>query len=131
MSMPTYRIRLILVLYVLLVVLVSLCPGGGPSLWRIGKELDAFTLVHFIAYSGMAVLALLSFGSRTARLVALLSAVGLGAMLEWGQSFVPGREMSLVDQMINTLGVLSGTLFFRLQGRALVDWLESFFKQPA
>lgn len=129
--MPTYRIRLILVLYVLLVVLVSLCPGGGPSLWRIGKELDAFTLVHFIAYSGMAVLALLSFGSRTARLVALLSAVGLGAMLEWGQSFVPGREMSLVDQMINTLGVLSGTLFFRLQGRALVDWLESFFKQPA
>lgn len=129
--MPISKIRLTLVFYVLSVVLVSLLPGGGPSLWRIGKGLDVFTLVHFLAYSGMAVLALLSFGSRTARFLALLSAVGLGALLEWGQSFVPSREMSLIDQIVNTLGVLSGALFFRFQGSTLVDWLRSFFEQQA
>jgi len=76
----------------------------------------------------MAVLALLSFGSRTAQSLALLSAVGLGALLEWGQSFVPSREMSLIDQIVNTLGVLSGALFFRYQGHALMDWLRSCLK---
>jgi VanZ family protein len=74
----------------------------------------------------MAVIALLSFGSKKAGLVALLSAVGLGALLEWGQSFVPGREMSLTDGITNTLGVLSGALFFRLQGHILINWLRSY-----
>jgi VanZ family protein len=125
--MHTSKIRLVLAFYVLLVVLMSLLPGParGPSLGKLGDVL------HFLAYSGMAVLALLSFGSRTARFLALLSAVGLGALLEWGQSFVPSREMSLIDQIVNTLGVLSGALFFRFQGSALVDWLRSFFEQQA
>ncbi len=122
--MHTSKIRLALAFYVLLVVLMSLLPGParGPSLGHLGDVL------HFLAYSGMAVLALLSFGSKTARFVSLLSAVGLGALLEWGQSFIPGRQMSFMDQIANTLGVLSGALFFRYQGHALMDWLRSCLK---
>jgi VanZ family protein len=122
--MHTSKIRLVLAFYVLLVVLMSLLPGParGPSLGHLGDVL------HFFAYSGMAVLALLSFGSKTAIFVSLLSAVGLGALLEWGQSFIPGRQMSFMDQIANTLGVLSGALFFRFQGHALIDWLRSCLK---
>jgi VanZ family protein len=75
----------------------------------------------------MAILASLGFRSKVARFVALVFAVGLGALLEWGQSFVPGRDMSFADGIANTLGVFSGMLFFRLQGKALVDRLRLYF----
>ena len=101
------KMVLIFALYVLLVIFVSLVPSGGISLWHIDK------IGHFLAYAGMAILALLTFDSGIARISALIFAVALGAALEWGQSFVPGRDMSLLDGIANTLGVLSGTLLFR------------------
>jgi VanZ family protein len=101
------KMGLIFALYVLLVIFVSLVPGEGISLWHIDK------IGHFLAYAGMAVLAFLTFDSGRARISALVFAVALGAALEWGQSFVPGRDMSLLDGIANTLGVLAGTLLFR------------------
>ena len=113
------KIRLVLLVYVLLVILVSLLPSSGFSFWHIDK------IGHFFAYCGMAILALLSFGVGSTRLVALLAAVGLGALLEWGQSFVPGRDMSLADGIVTALGVLAGALFFRFRGYILLDWARS------
>jgi VanZ family protein len=111
--------RFLLLCYVLLVILVSLVPSSGdPSTWPIDK------VGHFAAYAGMAVLAFLSFDTWTARLAALVGSVGLGAILEWGQSFVPGRDMSLVDALANTLGLLAGTMGFRFYGRVLSDWIK-------
>jgi len=112
------KIRIALLIYVLLVILVSLLPNGGVS---VGNS-DKFG--HFFAYGGMSVLALLSFDSKPARLVALLGAVGLGALLEWGQSFVPGRDMSLADGIANALGVLVGALSFRFFGYILLNWIR-------
>ena len=103
-----WKMTLIFALYVLLVILVSLFPSTGISPVR---HIDK--IGHFLAYMGMAILALLTFDSGIARISALLFAVALGAALEWGQSFVPGRDMSLLDGIANTLGVLSGTLLFR------------------
>ena len=111
------RIRLFLLVYVLLVIVVSFLPSSGePSTLPIDK------VGHFIAYAGMAILALLSFETWPARLAALVGAIGLGGLLEWGQSFIPGREMSWLDELANTLGVLAGAVGFRLWGRALFDW---------
>jgi VanZ family protein len=107
--MSLSKIRVVAVCYLLLIVLASLLPGEGAS------SLPGYNVGHFLAYTGMAVLALLSFRSKTARFVALLAAVALGGLLEWGQSFVPGRNMSLIDEIVNTLGVLSGTVFFRFR----------------
>ena len=114
------KMRLACPLYVLLVVSVSLFPSRGLSFWHLDK------IGHFLAYSGMAILAFLTFNNTTARLSALVFAIGLGAVLEWGQSWVPGRDMSLVDGIANTLGVLSGVLLFRFRGRALAEWLKSY-----
>jgi VanZ family protein len=69
-------------------------------------------ITHFLGYAGLAILALLSFQRLIPRLLALIGAVGLGALLEWGQSFVPGRDMSLLDGVANSLGVLAGALIF-------------------
>jgi hypothetical protein len=85
------KMVLIFALYVLLVIFVSLFPSEGISLWHIDK------IGHFLAYAGMAILAFLTFDSGIARISALFFAVALGAALEWGQSFVPGRDMSLLD----------------------------------
>lgn len=116
------KIRYVLLIYVTLVVVVSLAPSSGASFWHIDK------IGHFLAYGGMAILALLSFPVNSSRLAALLGCVALGAFLEWGQSFVPGRDMSLVDGLANTLGVLTGALFFRCQGQRLPDWIRAHFE---
>ena len=105
----------VFVAYVLIVVFVSLLPSGGISLWHIDK------IGHYLAYAGMAILAFLTFKSRVGQVGALIFAVGLGAVLEWAQSFVPGRDMSVADGMANTLGVISGAVCFYLWGEQIAD----------
>ena len=116
----TRKIHFVLLVYVLLVILVSLMPSSGISTWHFDK------IGHFFAYGVMAILVLLSFEGNFTQIAALLGAVGLGALLEWGQSFIPGRSMSLIDGIANTLGVLIGALFFRFRGQMLLDWIRSF-----
>jgi VanZ family protein len=55
----------------------------------------------------------------------VLCTITLGFLLEGGQSFVPGREMSLADGIVNTCGVTTGMLLFNWQGRAVENWLSS------
>ena len=114
------KLRFVLLIYVLLVILVSLVPSREPSIGHIDK------IGHFLAYGGMAILALLSFDGKPTRIAALLGSVGLGALLEWVQSFIPGRDMSLMDGIVNGLGVLLGAVFFRFWGQILRDWIKSF-----
>jgi len=70
------RMRLALVAWALGIVIVSLVPSTGVSLWNLDK------VGHWFAYTGLAVLICLSFGVTTARLVGLIGAVALGALLE-------------------------------------------------
>ncbi len=46
--------------------------------------------------------------------VAVLMVMGVvyGALVEWYQTFVPGREAELMDGLANALGVLAGYLLF-------------------
>ena len=83
---------------------------------------------HFLAYLGMALLAALSFKAVYPQIFALLFAVILGAALEWCQSFVPGREMSLIDGIANTLGVISGFLLYRFRGQRISSYADRFIK---
>jgi VanZ family protein len=56
-----------------------------------------------------------AFEGAEVRVSALVGAVMLGALLEWGQSYVPGRTMSLADGIVNTSGVVSGALLYRFR----------------
>ena len=108
-------------LYVLGLILVSLLPGSGrSSFWHLDK------IGHFIAYAGMAVLMMLNFDSRVARVTGIVFGVLLGGILEWGQSFVPGREMSIVDAIANTLGLLAGVFIYRAWGESISQIVKRF-----
>ncbi len=112
--------RLVCSLYILGIVIVSLLPrnlllsGTVPHLDKVG---------HLIAYTGLGFLIGMSFRRGNGRLLMTLFAIGLGFLLEWGQSFIPGREMSLADGIVNTFGVLLGLIFWRQWGGFFSRWL--------
>jgi glycopeptide antibiotics resistance protein len=49
--------------------------------------------------------------------LAALITIGYGCLDEFHQSFVPGRYASLQDILLNTIGVVAGTLFFLAMAR--------------
>ena len=117
------RKRLIFALYVLAVILVSLAPGDLiPSSELSWAHMDK--VGHFLAYIGLGSLIGLTFPTRNGRILAALCTIMLGFLLEWGQSFVPGREMSLADGLVNTGGVLLGLVLFRLWSRFVAERLD-------
>ena len=110
------RSRAALLIWLLGIVVVSLVPSTGASFWNVDK------IGHFLSYAGLAVLICLNFDGTKARLGALVGAVALGAVLELGQSYVPGRDMSLLDETANALGVLAGAVVFRFREGDLRRW---------
>ncbi len=72
-------------------------------------DLDHIDLVeHALAYGWLALLALRAFKTRGPAITAAWSMVLLGAALEVGQHFVPGRYTSWSDMLANTAGVIIG-----------------------
>jgi len=69
-------------------------------------------LVHFSAFSGLALLALWSYGVRYLMLAGLIA---YGLATETGQAFIPSRSFEWLDFAADTAGVLlasSAYLFF-------------------
>lgn len=90
--------------YTALVAFVSLKPASGVSIGSYDKA------AHFLTY---ALFAGLAWGiSRSSRSFAYVCAaiVVYGALMEFGQSFVPGRDMSMLDLVANTMGVVLGAV---------------------
>jgi VanZ family protein len=81
-------------------------------------------LLHFTAYFGLAVLATVALGRTRAILVATMSLVVLGGVLEILQAFT-GRDAEWLDEAANACGVLSGValglVLLRLVGRLQSD----------
>lgn len=106
------RPRVVLPLYILAIIAVSVVPsGGGVPLWNLDK------VGHYLAYTGLAVLVCIRFDGPARRVWGLLGAIALGAALELIQSQIPGRDMSLLDGLVNTAGVLTGLAIFTARGR--------------
>jgi VanZ family protein len=64
-------------------------------------------ILHFIAYFGLAWLAGVAVTSPAMAVRAFLALVLLGGLLEIAQGFT-GRDMSVYDELANTIGVLVG-----------------------
>ena len=96
---------------------LSLLPGLELPV----KFWSADKLLHFLGYAWLGGLPLLAFaGGDTARNVAYCM-IPLGGLLEWGQSFMPGRTASMMDAVANAVGVFIGiwiveTLLARCRG---------------
>ena len=119
MSKVQKALRLLLLMELLGIIYLSLkSPNGGVNVQLNDK------VGHFIGYGVLSLNTFLVFGFRT-RLqttLILLFLIGWGVLMEGLQGFVPGREVSGLDIVANSIGVAIGTaLYFvwkRYQSRA-------------
>jgi VanZ family protein len=107
--------QIVFLFYIMLIAVVSLVPSDSRSLPV--KHIDK--VGHFLAYVLMAVLALVSYEKRGGQISAVLLTVVIAILLEWGQSFVPGRLATLTDGVTNILGLLAGVLLYGFYFRRL------------
>jgi len=78
----------------------ELAPSGGiPGMWD--------KLQHFIAYAGLAGMAVLALGERRHAIRVAAALIVMGAALEVIQAFV-GRDASIRDEIANAIGALTG-----------------------
>lgn len=116
---PHIIFRLLFVGCTLLIIFASLVPVS-PDI----SIQNADKAGHYLAYASLALLACLAFPARNEQILALVFVLGLGFLLEGIQSTLPTREMSLLDGLANSLGVLSGVILYHVQGGALRKWLR-------
>jgi VanZ family protein len=74
----------------------------------IGRVHISFKVLHFCAYTSLALIALVAVRRRSAAVLAALAMILLGVALEFGQKLVPGRSCEIRDMFINGVGVLTG-----------------------
>lgn len=85
----------------------ELLPGGSaPIRWIAATGLSDKTL-HFSAYLLLAVIPVVGFQQRRGVLAAL-SMILLGFVLDRMQSLIPGRSFEIADLLANALGVGAG-----------------------
>ena len=86
-------------------------PGFEAHVWD--------KLLHFIAYFGLTGIGTVALDARRSALYAVLGMIALGGALEIVQGFI-GRDMSIYDELANSLGAISGFfagwLFLRALG---------------
>jgi VanZ family protein len=116
-------LRWLFLLYVTGIILASLMPSDLMP--RTG-QLHFDKVEHFLAYTGLSFLIGLTFVTGHGRVVAALCVIGMGFLLEGGQFFLPGRDMSLADGLVNTGGVLLGLLLFRLWDQPITALLDRY-----
>ncbi len=101
-----------------MVVALSIAPGlGRPDdtlfSWLVLNTATPIQkALHIVVYAVLAVLwmwTLHSVESRATRaILAFAATAGMGAVLEWHQTRVPGRYGTIADVILNVIGVIVG-----------------------
>lgn len=115
MNKVQIALRILLVLELIGICYLSLkSPDGGVQV-KLNDKVG-----HFIGYSILSLNTFLVFGFKTTKkgMSLIFGLLGLGGLLEIFQGFVPGREVSMMDIVANSTGVLIGT--------ALYSWWKKY-----
>ena len=94
--------NLIFVAYAGIVAAMSLRPGTDTSIDPLDK------IVHLLVYYIFAVFGYRALRNKRYYPYLCLGIIVYGGLLELGQSYIPGRDMSAYDLLANTVGVLLG-----------------------
>ena len=118
LSVPALSRWGITLIFAALIVALSISPGidrSGDNLfvWIIVRTPNLLQkIMHVATYAILAVLWMWTLESVESRIVrtalAIIATVGMGAVLEWHQTRVPGRFGTIFDVLLNTLGALVG-----------------------
>jgi VanZ family protein len=109
MSKVQKALRLMLLLEFVGIIYLSLkSPNGGVNVQLNDK------VGHFIGYGVLSLNTFLVFGFHPVKKgsLFLFGLLGMGTLLEGLQGFVPGREVSGLDILANSIGVAIGTTLY-------------------
>jgi hypothetical protein len=82
---------------------------------NVGRLPVSDNVLHFCAYTWLALLALLAIRRRSLAVLTALATILLGVALQFGQDLVPGRAFEIRDMFINGFGILTGIAIGILQ----------------
>ena len=99
-SEPMHTI--VFILYAGIVGVVSLYPGGDGSVDHLDK------VAHLLVYYIFAVFGYRMLANKRYYLYLCLGIITYSGLIELGQSYIPGREMSGFDLLANIAGVVLG-----------------------
>ena len=118
LSVPASTRWVITLIFAAIVVVLSISPGverPGDNIfvWFIVRTPSFIQkIMHVTTYAALAMSwmwTLDSIESRTVRIaLTIIATIGLGAVLEWHQTRVPGRFGTLFDVALNALGATIG-----------------------
>ena len=106
------------------VVVGSLLPAASPVIVAVGRVHISLKVLHFCAYTSLALMALVAIRRRSAAVLAALAMILLGVALEFGQKLVPGRSCEIRDMVINGAGVLTG-IAIGILGRRIIPAIST------
>ena len=95
---------IVFIVYAGIVAFTSLYPGGSQSVEHLDK------VVHLLVYYIFAVLGYRMLANKRHYLYMCFGIVAYSGLIELGQSYIPGREMSMLDLLANIVGVALGAL---------------------
>ena len=95
---------IVFVVYAGIVAVTSLSPGGNQGVEHLDK------VVHLLVYYIFAVLGYRMLADKRYYLYVCLGIIAYSGLIELGQSYIPGREMSAFDLLANIVGVALGAL---------------------
>lgn len=95
------KFRVPLIIIIALIIIFSLLPSTGEE-----SKLPFDKLEHFIAYFSLMFFIMLSFSSRVVRIAGFFLSIGLGILMEYAQQFIPGRQVSMYDEIANVSGLV-------------------------
>jgi VanZ family protein len=93
--------------YAGVVALTSLYPGSNESVEHLDK------VVHLLVYYIFAVFGYRMLANKRHYLYICLGIIVYSGLIELGQSYIPGREMSALDLLANIAGVALGVIVMR------------------
>lgn len=116
---PVYR-WIVTLAYVGVIIALSIAPGiekPGDSVFSwlvVNTATPLQKIMHVAVYAALAAVwmwTLAPVESRATRIALTLAAtLGLGAILEWHQTTVPGRFGTVTDVLLNLVGAIIGLL---------------------
>lgn len=95
---------IIFIIYATIVTFTSLRPSGDINLDSLDK------VVHLLVYYIFAVLGYRALVHKSFYPSMCLGIIAYSGLMELGQSWIPGREMSGYDLLANAVGVLLGAV---------------------
>ena len=118
LSVPTSARWIITLIFAAIVIALSISPGveqPGDNLfvWVIVRTPTLIQkIMHVATYAALALSWMWTLASIESRLLrialTIIATIGLGAILEWQQTRVPGRFGTVFDVALNAIGALIG-----------------------